>query len=202
MSTQTTHAIHPRTGSVAARAAAAIAAVVALLALSTGAHAAGYAEVPFEEGGFFYGDLDAGILLFSGESAEGFCDGDDVVHDARLFNGADGSLTFKVDGSTQPLFLYATPLDAPVFADATCAALEAGEPIVEPFATGQGEVRMRFTINADGTLHMVNSAIGSVVDETGATWRVRGHADLMIVDGVPVGSPMDFQGLQYTRTGG
>lgn len=176
-------------------------AVAAVVGLATGAHATGYAEVPFEEGAFFYGDLDAGVLLFSGESAEELCDGDDVVHHARLFHGADGSLTFKVDGSTQPLYLYATPLDAPEFADATCAALEAGEPIVQPFAEGEGTVRMRFTVNADGTLHMVNSALGAVVDGDGAMWRVRGQADLMIVDGVPVGDPSDFQGLQYTRTG-
>ena len=201
MRTEDTKVHRFRARATAARPMAVIVAVVALLAVATGAHAAGYSEVPFEEGGFFYGDLEAGILLFSGESAEGFCDGDDVVHDARLFEKADGSLTFKVDGSTQPLYLYATPLDAPVFAEATCDALAAGEPIVEPFAVGEGTVRMRFTINSDGTMHMVNSAIGSVVDEDGTTWRVRGHADLMIVDGVPVGSPTEFQGLQYTPTG-
>jgi hypothetical protein len=193
---------HLLTTSSRVRPVAVIVTAVALaVALVPAARAAGFSEVPFEEGGFYYGDLDTGVLLFSGESAEGFCDGDDVVHDARLFEGADGSLTFKVDDSTQPLYLYATPLDAPVFADATCAALAAGEPIVEPFATGEGTVRMRLTVNADGTLHMVNSAIGAVTDTDGATWRVRGHADLMIVDGVPVGHPSDFQGLQYTLTG-
>jgi hypothetical protein len=105
----------------------------------------------------------------------------------------------------QPIYLYRSSLGAPELVDATCEALSDDDPDtvpLEPFAEGEGLVRLRREVAPDGTVHAVNSTVGAASSKDGATWRVRGWADLMIVDDVPVGDPADFQGLRINRTCG
>lgn len=163
----------------------------------------GYDKQPYVEG-FFYGDFDEEVLLFAGATAENFCNGDEPTHDARVFHRNDGSTDIKVNASQQPIYLYSSPLGAPELIAATCEALGDGDPAtapLDPFATGDGQVRIRLEIAPDGTVHAVNSTVGTATSADGTTWKVRGWADLMIVDGVPVGSPTEFQGLRIALTG-
>lgn len=177
-----------------------------LLAGSTTAAAAGpqgYDEQQHVEG-LFYGDFDLEILLFAGATTEDFCNGNEPTHDARVFTRHDGSVDIMVDASEQPIYLYSSPLGGPELIDATCEAMFDGDPDtvpLEPFAVGEGQVRMRIGIAPDGTVHIVNSTVGSATAADGTTWKVRGWADLMIVDGVPVGAPTEFQGARFTMTG-
>lgn len=176
-------------------------AILFVLVPAAQADSRGFDQVPWTEG-FFYGDFE--IALFAGATAAQFCTGEEPTHDARLFTRRDGTLEFKVDASRQPLYLYATPLGGPEFVEQTCAALLDGDPAtvpLEPFAVGEGQVRLRFALAPTGEIHIVNSAIGSATSADGQTWRVRGWADLMVVDGAPVGSPTEFQGLRIARTG-
>lgn len=163
----------------------------------------GYDEQPHVEG-LFYGDFDQEILLFAGATTEDFCNGNEPTHDARVFQRSDGSVDIMVDASEQPIYLYSSPLGAPELIAVTCEALFDGDPDTVapvPFAVGDGLVRMRIDVEPDGTVHVVNSTVGSAISADGTTWRVRGWADLMIVDGMPVGDPADFQGLQVALTG-
>lgn len=176
-----------------------------LLAVVTGAHAdrAGYEEQPHVDG-LFYGDFDQKILLFAGATTQEFCTGVQPTHDARVFHRSDGSVDIKVDASRQPIYLYASPLGAPELIDMTCEAMFDGDPgsvPLEPFAVGEGLVRMRIEIAPDGTMHVVNSTVGTASTADDTTWKVRGWADLMVVDGVPAGNPSEFQGLRAIPTG-
>lgn len=179
--------------------------VVVVMSLLTTAHAATTVEEgPYREG-LFYGDFDREVLFFAGGTAEQFCTGDEPVHEARYTTGDDGRLVIAVEPNVErPLYLYSSPLGAPEFLAEQCPLLEDGDPstgVQEPFATGQGRMKLRLEIAPDGTVDIVNTSWGSVADEEGTTWRVRGRADLVVVDGVPVGSPTEFQSLQLVRTG-
>ncbi|MDX1622202.1 MAG: hypothetical protein R3320_14490 [Nitriliruptorales bacterium] len=179
--------------------------LVMLVGLATGAHAqsAGFDEQQHEEG-LFYGNFDQDILLFAGGTTEDACNGDEPTHSARVFSRHDGSVDIMVDASEQPIYLYSSPLGAPELLAATCAAMFDSDPStvpLEPFAEGAGLVRMRIEIAADGTVHVVNSTVGAATSADGTTWTVRGWADLMVVDGIPIGDPAEFQGLRITRTG-
>ena len=194
----------PRGRMLRAALVAAVAATTALGAVATAQAGTAVESGPYQEG-LFYGDFDAEVLLFAGGTAEQFCTGDEPVHDARYVFGEDGSLVITVEPNVeQPLHLYSSPLGAPEFLAEQCPLLADGDPatgVQEPFAVGDGHMKLRLEIAPDGTVHIVNSSWGTVVEEDGTTWRVRGRADLMVVDGAPVGSPSEFQGLQLVRTG-
>lgn len=169
--------------------------VAMVLGLVGAAQAGGYDEGAVTEG-LFYGNFDEDVLLFSGGTAADFCSFDEPTHEARVFHREDGSTDIKVDGSEQPIYLYATDLGAPEFLDATCPAPP------QPFAEGRGTVRMRLTISPEGVpVRIVNSTVGSASAADGTTWHVRGWADLTFVDGVLQGGPEDFQGLHIAETG-
>lgn len=182
----------------------ALALVVGLVGPAT-ARGRGFERAVISEG-LFYGDFEQDVLLFVGGTTAAICDGaDEPTHRARVFERRDGSVDIKVDGSEQPIFLYSSELGAPQFIEATCAAMSDGDDStvpVEPFAVGEGTVKIRNTIEPDGTFDVVNSTRGSATGPDGTTFRVRGWADLTIVDGVPQGDPADFQGLRVTATGG
>lgn len=159
--------------------------------------AADVAEQPFEEG-LFYGNFDEGVLLFAGATTEDFCNDIQPTATSRVFTHDDGSVEIEVDDVVWPIHLYASPLGAPELIDETCMAMFDDDPDtlpVEPYATGEGQVQARIEVAPDGTEHVVNSAEGSATSSDGTVWQVRGHADLQIVDGVPVGDPAEFQGL-------
>lgn len=193
----------PRKGTPTRRTVTVIAAAITMLAglvVAAEAAGAGFAVETHVEG-LFYGDSDEGVQLFAGATAEDFCNENEPTHAARVFHRNDGSVDLMVDAVRQPIYLYSSTLGGPELIEATCAALATGEPPLQPFAEGEGLVRMRIGIAPDGTVHVVNSTVGAASSADGTTWRVRGWADLMIVDGVPVGSPADFQGLRVTMTG-
>lgn len=218
------HTTTLRRWSPAARIIAVVAATTMLVgAVLTNADAQprGFVETTHTEA-LFYGDFDLelpegdlgpGIALFAGGTAEDFCPADhddnpetppitnEPDHDARIFERNDGTFELMVDSSRQPIFLYATPLGGPQLVAAVCDALAEGSEPLQPFAEGEGLVRMRMEIAPDGTVDIVNSALGSATSTDGTTWQVRGWADLTIVDGAPVGSPTEFQGIRVTRTG-
>ncbi len=174
------------------------------------ASGAGYSLQPYEAG-FFYGDFDRDLLLFVGATAEDFaeawCNNDDSglpILDSHVFDRRDGSVDIKVNTTPQTLYLYSSPLGAPELVIATCGALFDSDPDtvpLQPFAEGEGRIRVRDEIAPDGTVHVVNSTVGAVSSADGTTWRVRGWADLMIGEFGPIGDPADFQGLRVTRTG-
>jgi len=154
--------------------------------------------------GLFYGDFGKQIQLYAGGTAEDFCNGDEPTHDARVFTRRDGSIDIMVDASKQPIYLYSSPLGGPELIAETCKVMSDNDPDtvpLEPFAEGEGLVRMRIKVTPDGPVHVVNSTVGTASSADGTTWKVRGSADLMIVEGVPVGDPANFQGLRINQTG-
>lgn len=190
---------HPPARRTLAIIAATITMLLAFVSVAQ-AGARGFEEAQLEEG-LFYANFDEDILLFVGSTAEDFCNEVEPTHDARVFHRSDGSVDIKVDASEQPIYLYSSELGAPELIEATCEAMNNGEPTLQPFAEGEGLVRMRIEIAPEGTVHVVNSTVGAASSTDGTTWRVRGWADLMIVDDAPVGDPADFQGLRAVLTG-
>lgn len=182
-----------------------VATIGLVFGLVAAATAQGFDEGVVTDGGLFYGNFDEDVLLFVGETTADICNGEEQpTHEARVFERRDGSTVTKVDGSVQPIYLYSSDLGAPEFIDATCGAMFDGDAStvpVEPFAEGEGTVRMRDEERPDGTLHTVNSTVGSASTADGTTFRLRAWADLVFIDGVPQGDPADFQGLRIAQTG-
>lgn len=148
--------------------------------------------------GLFYGDLEGGILLFAGATPQEFCAGDEPIFSTREFSRRDDTIDVMVDAARAPIYLYASDLPAPVLVAATCA----GEASPEPFAEGEGLIRMRRVEDLLGAPKFaVNSTVGTASSDDGTTWRVRGWADLEFGDDGPIGDPADFQGLRVTMTG-
>jgi hypothetical protein len=193
----------PRKGTPTRRTVTVIAATITMLVglvAAAQAGGSGFDVEPHEEG-LFYGDFDREVLLFAGATTEDFCNENEPTHAARVFHRNDGSVDIMVDAVRQPIYLYSSSLGGPELIETTCEALAKGESPLQPFAEGEGLIRMRIGISPDGTVHVVNSTVGAASSVDGTTWRVRGWADLMIVDGAPVGSPTEFQGLRVVQTG-
>jgi hypothetical protein len=157
--------------------------------------------------GLFYGNDD--LLLFAGGTVQEFCAGDEPVHDATYRYPDGGGFVMTVQPTTvRPLYLYETTqtdsdgepvtiVDAPQFTAAVCA----GSIQPEPFAAGEGRMKLRLDVTS-GLPHIVNSSWGTVTSDDGTIWNVRGRADLMIgADGMPTEDPSVFQSLQLVRTG-
>lgn len=186
-------------GGTAVATAAAVAAAVALAACA-GAEP-DFVEETHQEG-FFYGNFDEGVALFAGATAVEFCNDEQPVFDAKLYEFEDGSTRLEIDPSPASLYLYDTPLEPPEFLNETCTALFDDDDTtipLEPFATGEGELRNTIETAPDGTVEVSNTSTGTVTVEDGSTIDVVGTADLTIVDGELVGSPDEFQSLQLER---
>lgn len=193
--------------------------VLLLLGLLATAQAKTTVEVGEWKEGLFYGDTE--FLLFAGGTAADFCLADhdndpdtdkisnEPIHDALYRFPAEGGFVMTVQPTeVHPLYLYETTqtdsdgktvtiADAPQFVDAVCA----GTLQPEPFAAGEGHMKLRFD-TVSGLPHIVNSSWGTVTSDGGVTWRVRGGADLMIgADGFPTEDPSVFQSLHLVRTG-
>lgn len=180
-------------------------AVGALLAgsLAGAAGAPAHQTVPVEPDRF-YGDFEADVLLFAGVPAEDLCTDEPLpVVPGRLFDRPDGISVVKVNTSV-PVFLYHSPLGAPEFVDETCGAMHDADPTTEPvspFASGTGRLTERVEILADGRLTITNAVNGIASAPDGNSWKLRGWADFVVADGMPVGDPADFQGLTVRRIG-
>lgn len=181
-----------------------LAACLLLAGLATGASAAP-PEVVEHDAGRFYGNLEQGILLFTGDEVTNICSGvAEPVVPARVFQRRDGSTDLRARADGMAIFLYHSPLGAPEFIDATCQAMFDGDPStnpVDPFASGTARFREDITVHPNGYEEHVNGVNGSATSPDGTRWRVRTWADFAIDDGMLVGDPAEFQGLSLHQLG-
>lgn len=185
-------------------------AVLASFAIPASADPQGYIEAPFGVG-YFYQSFDGGpnVVLLAGGTAEAFCataEADEVdpfnaepgVADSRIFLGEDGSVDIKVNDKSQPIHLYDMGEDynaAPDWINAVCGGLE---PVL--FASGEANLKVRIDLSADGPPeHVFNSVNGKATAPDGTEYKVRGWADVPFEDGMPVGIPPDWVGLELTE---
>lgn len=174
--------------------------LLALMLVATTASAApqGYVEDEFQYG-YFYGTPETfqgeeGMVLFAGGPAEAFCDGDPGRATARTFFRHDGSIDIKVDAKDQPIWVYETDLGAIELLDEAC---DPNTPTPEVFAEGTALLKVRMTINTDGTLDIFNSINGKVTAADGSWWKVRGSADFGVAaNGDLIGNPAEFVFLE------
>jgi len=172
-------------------------------ALSTAAATGGW-EPGTEKSDRFYGNFDQDVLLFAGASAEATCREEIPSVASRVRAKKNGVVVVTIAPQRVKTYLYATDLGAPEFLAETCAALGDADPAtlpVQPFATGSGNLRERVEVSPDDGTAVVNSVRGHASNTAGETWRIRGWADLVVEDGIPVGDPAEFQGLTVIRTG-
>lgn len=149
------------------------------------------------------------IVALAGGTAEEFCEsnpddpfnGEPGVATQRIREWPDGSIRFTINSRSQALHLYEVDGAAPVWLEETCDAHLSGQSTPEPFASGTARVRSRVTVRPDGVVDVFNSASGEVRGSDGERYRVRGTADLVVVDGAPVGDPPDFVDLRVRRIG-
>ena len=178
-------------------------AVIVMIGVSAPASAdpQGFIEDEFEYG-FFYGTFDQSpnVALFAGGTFEEFCVGDPGTAPRRTFLRNDGTVDFKVNDKDQPIFLYYTTFnDIPAWLGAVCPGIANGETPPEPFATGTADLKVRFTVVTDDLLEIFNSVNGKATGIDGTEYKVRGTADLVVENGVPLGNPRDFVGFKLTE---
>lgn len=175
--------------------------MVAVAAPAT-ATAKGFIEDDLEYG-FFYGTFDESpnVALFAGGPLEEFCGMNDPgTAPLRVFLRSDGTVDLKVNAKGQPIYLYETDFnDIPEWLGAICPTIAAGDPPPAPFATGEGDLKVRISVVSDSVQEIFNSVNGTATGTDGTEYKVRGTADLVVQDGVPVGDPRDFVGFKLTE---
>jgi hypothetical protein len=172
---------------------------VAVLAVS--ANAKGFIEDEYEYG-HFYGTFDQSpnVALFAGGPIEEFCFGDPGTAPLRVFLRNDGTVDLKVNDKDQPIYLYHTEFnDIPSWLDAICPGIAGGGAAPEPFATGEADLKVRTTIVSDDLVEVFNSVNGEAAGTDGTEYKVRGTADLVVENGVPLGDPSEFVGFKLTE---
>lgn len=168
-----------------------LATVAALVGLSSpaGANPQGYIEGQ-EEVGFFYGTFNEtpNIALLAGGTAEEFC-GELGTAPSRVFIRSDGSVDIKVNAKDQPIHLYEINFSGvPEWLDVVCG----GGLDPKPFASGTADLKVRISVLSESTVDVFNSVNGKATGTDGTEYKVRGSADLTVVNGMPVGDPADF----------
>ncbi|MGI9610949.1 MAG: hypothetical protein ACR2NL_11720 [Acidimicrobiia bacterium] len=161
----------------------------------------GFIEDEFEYG-FFYGTFDQNpnVALFAGGPVEDFCFGDPGTAPLRVFLRKDGTVDLKVNDKDQPIYLYYTEFnDIPTWLGAICPGIADGAAPPVPFASGDADLKVRFTIVSDDLLEIFNSVNGKATGTDGTEYKVRGTADLVVENGVPVGDPREFVGFKLTE---
>ena len=171
----------------------------AVLASPASAEPQGYLGVE-DVVGYFYGTFDQSpnIALLVGGPAEEFCEGDPGTAFNRLFFRSDGSLDIKVNDKDQPIYLYEIDFDdIPPWLDHVCE--DGLTP--EPFATGTADLKVRVSVLSPNLVDVFNSVNGKATGIDGTEYKVRGWADLIVENGIPVGNPADFVGFKLTEIG-
>ncbi len=161
----------------------------------------GFIESEFEYG-FFYGTFDESpnVALFAGGSLEEFCFGDPGTAPFRVFTRDDGTVDLKVNDKSQPIYLYYTEFnDIPTWLGAVCPGIAGGDASPQPFATGDADLKVRITVVSDDRLEIFNSVNGKATGTDGTEFKVRGTADLIVENGVPLGNPREFVGFKLTE---
>ncbi len=180
----------------------AVAAALATFAAPSSAETRGH--VAQEIGvGYFYGTFgqSPNIQLLVGGAVEEFCDeypddpfsGEPGTTTARIFERKNGSVDIRVFDKNQPIYLYETDVEgAPVWLEQVCDEYFLTEATPEPFATGTGILRAHLAIDPEGVVDVFNAVHGWATGPDGTRYKVDASADLVVVDGVPVGNPEDF----------
>ena len=201
-----------RTGLIGTAAATAVA--VVSLASPTAVHAEPQGYLQDDLGvGFFYGTFDQSpdLALLVGGTVEEFCeDNPDDPFNAepglaplRVFLRRSGDVDLKVNDKDQPIHLY-EQFDAvgPEWLAGVCADHFDEDPattVPPPIASGTADLKVRISILSDDLAEVFNSVNGTAAATDGAEFKVRGWADLVVQDGVPVGDPSEFVGLEVTE---
>jgi hypothetical protein len=191
-----------------ARGTCVVATLVAMTFVVAGTvDAKGYDEDTLDFG-FFYDDLAAGYVATAGVPIEDFCLDAPAEADLRVFSRRDGTATLKSRGQRDvAIYLYEFAGPAPALVEVACEAIFDGDPATEPpvaLATGSGLLKVT-VVGIEGPediggYSMFNSINGIVTATDGAQWKVRAHADFDLDDdGVPIGDPSEFQGLDVQR---
>jgi hypothetical protein len=118
-----------------------------------------------------------------------------------VFLREDGEVDLKVNVKDQPIYLYHTEFnDIPTWLEAICPGIvtDASVPPA-PFAMGAADLKVRITVVSDDLLKIFNSVNGKATGTDGTEYKVRGTADLVVENGVPVGDPRDFVGFKLTQ---
>jgi hypothetical protein len=176
--------------------------LVGLMAAPAVADPQGFIEDELEYG-FFYGTFDQSpnVALFAGGRIEEFCFGDPGTVPLRVFLRNDGTADLKVNDKDQPIYLYDTESnDIPTWLGEICPGIADGDTPPDPFATGEADLKVRITVIVpDVDLEIFNSVNGKATGIDGTEYKVRGTADLIVKDGVPLGDPRDFIDLKLTE---
>jgi hypothetical protein len=171
----------------------------AVLASPASANPQGY--FGSQEGvGYFYGTFDQSpnIALLVGGTAEEFCEGDPGTAPGRVFFRSDGSVDIKVNDKDQPIYLYEIDFDGvPPWLDQVCQ--DGLTPA--PFASGTADLKVRVSVLSDSLVDVFNSVNGKATGIDGTEYKVRGSADLIVENGIPVGNPADFVSFELTEIG-
>ncbi len=174
------------------------------VATPTSANAQGYMMDELEYG-FFYGTFDQSpnLALFAGGTVDEFCVGDPGTSPLRVFLRNDGTVDLKVNDKDQPIYLYDTEFnDIPTWLEAICPGIAGGDAPPEPFATGDADLKVRIAVVSDDVLEVFNSVNGKATGTDGTEYKVRGTADLVVENGVPLGDPREFVGFKLTEIRG
>lgn len=161
----------------------------------------GFIEDEFEYG-FFYGTFDQSpnVALFAGGRIEEFCSVEPGTAPLRVFLRHDGTVDLKVNDKEQPIYLYYTELnDIPTWLGQICPGIAGGDAPPEPFAAGDADLKVRITVVSDNLLEISNSVNGKATGTDGTEYKVRGTADLVVENGVPLGDPREFVGFKLTE---
>ena len=172
-----------------------------LTAASASADPQGFIEDELEYW-FFYGTFDQSpyVALFSGGRIEEFCPGDPGTAPLRVFLRNDGTVDLKVNDIDQPIYLYYTEFnDIPTWLGAVCPGIAGGDAPPVPFAMGAADLKVRITVISDDHLEIFNSVSGKATGTDGTEYKVRGTADLVVENGMPLGDPRDFVGFKLTE---
>lgn len=178
--------------------------LVGVVATPASAEPSGFVEDELAYG-FFYGTFDESpnVALFAGGRLEEFCVGDPGTAPLRVFPRSDGTVDLKVNDGDQPIYLYRTDFDeVPTWLDTICPGIVGGEAPPKPFAEGEAQLKVRITVVSDDLLEIFNSVNGKATGTDGIEYKVRGSADLIVEDGVPLGDPREFVDFTLVEIGG
>jgi hypothetical protein len=158
--------------------------------------------------GLVYGTFDEGpnLTLLVGGTVEEFClsfPDDPGAAPMRVFFRNSGTVDLRVNDKDQPIYLYEQTVgDAFDWIDSVCPDVldeDPGTVAPAPNAIGTADLKVRISIISDDLVDVFNSVNGELVASSGAEYRVRASADLIVENGVPVGDPADFVSFELTE---
>ena len=153
--------------------------------------------------GYVYGTFgeDPNLTLLVGGTVEEYCPEDPGSAPMRVFLRNDGTVDLKVNDKDQPTYLYEQTVgDSFDWIDSVCSELsEEDTDVVEPYAIGTADLKVRISIISDDLVDVFNSVNGELIASDGAEYRVRASADVIVGPFGPVGDPADFVSFELTE---